>query len=140
MPTCRANHNRAGTFNTSVNSSNPNDSNWGYANALMGVLNQYSQTTQLVNYLPRTNALEWYYQDSWKVNNKLTLDLGLRNSWAMAQRLHAGDNFVPSVYNPAQAPALYSTPQMGRPAGSHHWDFHLSHRRTLACLCPIPET
>jgi hypothetical protein len=101
------NHNRVGTFNTNVNASNPNDSNWGYANALMGVLNTYSQTTQLVNYLPRTNALEWYYQDTWKVNDKLVLDLGIRNSWAMSQRLHAGDNFVPSVYNSAQAPVLY---------------------------------
>jgi hypothetical protein len=110
------NHNRVGTFNTNVNASNPNDSNWGYANALMGVLNTYSQTTQLVNYLPRTNALEWYYQDTWKVNGKLVLDLGIRNSWAMAQRLHAGDNFVPSAYNPAQAPVLYQYSSNGKNA------------------------
>jgi len=103
----QANHNRVGTFNTGVNSSNPNDSNWGYANALMGVLNQYSQDTQLLNYDPRTNALEWYYQDSWKVNKKLVVELGVRNSWDMAQRLHAGNNFVPSAYNASQASALY---------------------------------
>jgi hypothetical protein len=103
----QANHNRPGTFTTSVNSSNPNDSNWGYANALMGVLNNYSDYTQLVNYDPRTNALEWYYQDTWRVNSKLVLDLGVRNSWDMAQRLHVGNNFVPSAYNPAQASALY---------------------------------
>ena len=103
----QANHNRVGTFNTNVNASNPYDSNWGYANALMGVLNTYSQITQLVNYDPRTNALEWYYQDSWKANTKLVLEFGIRNSWDMAQRLHAGNNFVPSAYNPAQASALY---------------------------------
>ena len=84
------NHNQVGTFNTNTNSSNPYDTNWGYANALVGTLNTYSQTTKLVNYLPRTNALEWYYQDTWKVNNKLTLDLGIRNSWAMAQRASPG--------------------------------------------------
>jgi hypothetical protein len=112
----QANHNRVGTFNTSVNSSNPNDSNWGYANALMGVLNQYSQDTQLLNYDPRTNALEWYYQDSWKVNNQLVLDLGVRNSWDMAQRLHAGNNFVPSAYNVAQASALYQYSANGKNA------------------------
>ncbi len=112
----QANHNRVGTFTTSVNSSNPYDSNWGYANALMGVLNTYSQDTQLLNYDPRTNALEWYYQDSWKVNNKLVLDLGVRNSWDMAQRLHAGDNFVPSAYNAAQTPALYQYSTNGKNA------------------------
>ncbi len=101
------NHNRVGTFNTNVNSSNPNESNWGYSNALLGNLNTYTQDTALLNYLPRTNTLEWYEQDTWKVNNKLVLDLGIRNSWAMAQRLAFGNNFVPSLYNPAQAPTLY---------------------------------
>lgn len=103
----QVNHNRVGTFNTSVNTSNPNESNYGYANALFGNLNQYSQTTQLVNYDPTTNAFEFYYQDTWKATPKLVLDLGVRNSWAMAQGLKAGNNFVPSLFNAAQAPALY---------------------------------
>ena len=103
----QVNHNRVGTFNTSVNTSNPNESNYGYANALFGNLNQYSQTTQLVNYDPTTNAFEFYYQDTWKATPKLVLDLGIRNSWAMAQGLKAGNNFVPSLFNAAQAPALY---------------------------------
>ncbi len=103
----QANHNRAGTFTTSVSSLNPHDTNWGYANALMGVLNTYADYTQLVNYDPRTNAFEWYYQDSWKVNNKLVLDLGVRNSWDMSQRLATGNNFAPSAYTAGQAPALY---------------------------------
>jgi len=102
------NHNRVGTFTTSVNSSNPNDSNWGYSNALLGNLNTYSQTTQLKNYLPRTNDIEWYYQDTWKLTPKLVLDLGIRNSYAMAQRLSAGDNFVPSLFTASQAPVLYA--------------------------------
>jgi hypothetical protein len=101
------NKNRVGKFDTTVNSSNPNNTNWGYSNALLGYLNTYSQTTQLHDYRPRTNAFEWYYQDTWKVNPKLVLDLGIRNSWAMAQRLHEGNNFVPSLYNPADAPLLY---------------------------------
>ena len=103
----QVNHNRVGTFNTSVNTSNPNESNYGYANALFGNLNQYSQTTQLVNYDPTTNSFEFYYQDTWKATPKLVLDLGMRNSWAMAQGLKAGNNFVPSLFNAGQAPALY---------------------------------
>src|ERR1700733_7224044 len=103
----QVNHNRVGTFNTSVNTSNPNESNYGYANATLGNLNQYSQTTQLVNYDPTTNSFEFYYQDTWKATPNLVLDLGIRNSWAMAQGLKAGNNFVPSLFNAAQAPALY---------------------------------
>jgi hypothetical protein len=103
----QVNHNRVGTFNTSVNTSNPNESNYGYANAIFGNLNQYSQTTQLVNYDPTTNSFEFYYQDTWKLTPKLVLDLGIRNSWAMAQGLTVGNNFVPSLFSAAQAPALY---------------------------------
>jgi len=101
------NHNRVGNFNTSSNSSNPNDTNYGYSNALLGYLNTYQQTTQLHDYRPRTNTFEWYYQDTWKVTPKLVLDLGIRNSWALAQKLHEGNNFVPELYNPAKAPTLY---------------------------------
>jgi hypothetical protein len=103
----QVNHNRVGTFNTSVNTSNPNDTNWFYSNAATGVLNQYSQTTQLVNYDPRTNRMEWYYQDTWKAFQNLTIEFGIRNSWAMAQRLKVGNNFVPDLYNVSNAPALY---------------------------------
>jgi len=101
------NHNRVGTFNTGVNTSNPNDSNFGYSNAILGNLNTYSQTTQLVNYDPRTNSLEFYEQDTWKATSKLVLDIGIRNSWAMAQRLSTGNNFVPGLFNAAHAPTLY---------------------------------
>ncbi len=100
----QVNHNRVGTFNTSVNTSNPTESNYGYANAMLGNLNQYSQTTQLVNYDPVTNAFEFYYQDTWKLTPKLVLDLGIRNSWAMAQGLKVGNNFVPSLFNAVAGP------------------------------------
>ncbi|HVV72323.1 MAG TPA: hypothetical protein VHI52_12635, partial [Verrucomicrobiae bacterium] len=103
----QVNHNRVGNFNFSVDSKDPNDSNFSYANAAMGVLDKYSQTTQLVNYDPRTNRMEWYYQDTWKMFPKLTVEFGIRNSWAMAQRLKVGNNFVPELYNVSNAPALY---------------------------------
>ena len=101
------NNNRVGKFDTSVNTSNPSESNFGYANAILGNLNQYQQTTKLVNYDPTTNSFEFYYQDTWKATPKLVLDLGIRNSWAMAQGLKVGNNFVPSLFNASQAPVLY---------------------------------
>ncbi len=103
----QVNHNRVGNFNFSVNTSNPFDTNWMFSNAAMGVLNQYSQTTKLNNYDPRTNRLEWYYQDTWRMFRNFTLEFGIRNSWAMAQRLKVGNNFVPELYNVNNAPALY---------------------------------
>jgi hypothetical protein len=103
----QVNHNRVGTFNFNQDSNDPNDTNFAYSNALFGVLDNYSQDTALLNYDPRTNAFEWYYQDSWRARPNLTLDFGIRNSWAMAQRLARGNNFVPSLFNAADAPVLY---------------------------------
>jgi hypothetical protein len=101
------NHNRVGNFNFSKDTSDPNDTNFSYSNTAMGVIDQYSQDTQLVTYDPLTNRLEWYYQDTWKPFHNLTVDAGIRNSWAMAQNLPSGNNFVPGLYSAANSPALY---------------------------------
>ena len=115
----QANHNRVGTFAFAHDTSDPNDTNFDYGNADMGIIDSYTQDTQLVNYAPRTNRMEWYYQDTWKARSNLTLDFGIRNSWAMAQRLARGNNFVPSLYNAANAPVLYQyDPLPGNPVGT----------------------
>ena len=103
----QTNHNRVGTFAFDQNSSNPNDSNQAYANALLGNLSTYTQVTKLVSYDPRTTVLDFYAQDTWKVNPHLVLDYGMRTSYSLAQKLVIGNNFVPATYNPSQAPALY---------------------------------
>lgn len=108
------NHNRVGTFSFGRDTKNPYDNNFAYANALLGTVDNYSQVTQLVNYRPRTNSFEWYEQDSWKVRPSLLLYYGIRNSWAMAQRLAIGNNFVPSLYNPGDAPVLYNYTSNGK--------------------------
>ncbi|MGB8847961.1 MAG: carboxypeptidase-like regulatory domain-containing protein, partial [Terracidiphilus sp.] len=101
------NHNRVGNFQFGKDTSDPSDTNFAYANANMGVIDTYSQDTQLVTYDPLTNRLEWYYQDTWKPFHNLTIDAGIRNSYALAQNLPIGDNFVPSLYSASNAPALY---------------------------------
>ncbi len=101
-------NNRVGSFSYNADpSKNPNDSNYGYSNALMGNFDTMSEVTSLTTYKPRTNVVEWYTQDEWKVNTKLTLDYGIRYSWAMPQRLSIGNNFVPSLYSASGAPILY---------------------------------
>jgi hypothetical protein len=103
----QTNHNRVGTFDFGQNSSNPNDSNQAFSNALLGNLNTYTQVTQLISYDPRTTVLDFYGQDTWKVNSHLVLDYGMRTSYSLAQKLVVGNNFVPSQYSPSQAPVLY---------------------------------
>ncbi|WP_263417687.1 TonB-dependent receptor [Terriglobus albidus] len=100
-------NNRVGNFSYASNTSNINDSNYAYSNAVLGNFNTMTEVTKLANFKPRTITFEWYTQDTWKVTSKLVLDYGVRYSWAMAQRLAAGNNFVPSLYTPGQAPLLY---------------------------------
>ena len=109
----QTNHNRVGTFAFDQNSSNPYDSNFAYANTELGNLSNYSQTTQLISYDPRTTVLDFYGQDTWKVNRHLVLDYGMRTSYSLAQKLVVGNNFVPSLYNASQAPALYQISASG---------------------------
>lgn len=100
-------HNRPMSLAFGKDTSNPNDSNFAYANADLGVLDTFSQSTGLGNYDPMVQVLEWYYQDTWKVRSNLTLDFGIRNSWAGAQKVPQGNNWTPTLYNPANAPKLY---------------------------------
>ena len=110
----QANHNRVGTFDFSQSSNNPNDSNFGYSNAELGNLNTYAQVTQLLNYDPITKVLDFYAQDTWRLNRKLVLDYGIRTSYAFSQALVAGNNFIPSMFNASQAPTLYQVSASGK--------------------------
>lgn len=117
----QTNHNRVGTFAFDQNSLNPYDSNFAYSNALLGNVATYSQTTALLSYDPRTTVLDFYGQDTWRVNNHLTLDYGMRASYSLAQKLLVGNNFVPSLYTTSQAPSLYlpvSKTQAKDPSGN----------------------
>ena len=67
-----------GIVNFAQDNSNPIDTGFGYANALMGVFSTYQQSSQFVEGSFLYNNVEWYLQDNWRVNNRLTLDYGLR--------------------------------------------------------------
>ena len=55
------------------------------------------------------NNPEGYIQDNWKVNNRLTLDYGMRFVHQQPQydKLGQASNFFPDEWTPAQAPLLY---------------------------------
>ncbi len=98
-----------GSFNFSRDTNNPFDSNHSFANALLGNFRSYTETTSR----PRKDLLqwniEWYVQDNWRVDKRLTLDLGLRvyHVPPMYDRLRQTAAFNPALYDPSKAPALY---------------------------------
>ena len=98
-----------GNFQFGTDSNNPLDSGYAYANAFMGIYDTYTEATNRVDYAPITRIFEWYVQDSWKVSHNVTLNLGMRFTWALPQTPanHQAANFVPSLYNASQAPVLF---------------------------------
>ncbi len=79
-----------------------------YADMLLGYANSYNELA--VQDHGYWNNVSWaaYVQDNWRVNRRLTLNLGLR--WdGVPHTYEASDrmgNFYPSLYNPANAATL----------------------------------
>jgi len=92
----------AGTLDFSTDSNNPGDTNHPFANALLGNFKSYTESNTRPPLYEGTTSVEWYAQDNWKVNRKLTLDLGVRFGWSQPwhslRRQEAG--FVPSRWEP----------------------------------------
>ncbi len=89
--------------------SNPGDTGWAFANALLGNFRDYTQFSQnLLPSYPYWN-IEWYGQDTWRVTPKLTLNYGLRVN--LVQPLYEKDdlftNFEFDAYDPAKRVSLY---------------------------------
>jgi len=98
-----------GSYNFGSTTANPLDTGDGYANALLGIFQSYTETTIRSIQRRHLTADEWYLQDSWKVTSRLTLDYGVRflhnsPSWDDS---HFSTRFVPSMYSLASAPRLY---------------------------------
>jgi hypothetical protein len=88
---------------------NPFDTSFGFANAAIGSFSSYLQSTSFVETKAIYNNTEAYLQDNWKVNNRLTLDYGLR--FVRQQPPHdtmgQASNFFPDRWSLADAPLLY---------------------------------
>ena len=99
----------AGTLTFSNDANNPIDSTYGYANAALGIFSSYNQFSKYVEGSFVYNNTEGYVQDNWKVNNRLTLDYGVRLVHQQPQYDEHGQasNFLPPEWVAAQAPLLY---------------------------------
>lgn len=98
-----------GTINFGRDPNNPGDTNWAFSNALLGNYQTYTQINQdpLPSY-PYQN-FEFYGQDTWKVNKRLTLNYGLRIAFIKPfhDTLGLMSNFDYSQYDPAQRVVFY---------------------------------
>ena len=105
-----------GDLNFGRDTSNPLDTGFGYANAALGIFSTYAQQNILVEGIFLHNTYEGYVQDNWKVNNRLTLDYGLRLTHLQPQYRFAAPlvELLPGRVVPGQrATALHTRMQRG---------------------------
>ncbi len=99
-----------GTINFSTDANNPLDTNYSFANAALGTFDSYQESNARYGANERQAIAEWFAQDTWKVTKRLTLDYGVRWTWANQMYPHyAGQQsaLALGLYNPSQAAALY---------------------------------
>lgn len=104
----------AGQFNFSVDTANPLNANYGYANALLGYFRDYTEIDNFPEVQARRLLSEWYVQDTWKAHQRVTIDYGMRFLWYRPWHSELSSAvFVPERYDPARAPVLYEPVRVG---------------------------
>jgi hypothetical protein len=95
---------RFGSFDFGVNSLNPLDTNYAYSNAALGVFNSYTEVTADPYYWSHGGRVDWFAQDTWKVNSRLTLDYGIRFYYLIVafDANNAWAGFDPAAFDPAK--------------------------------------
>ncbi len=105
----------SGVFNFAGNDSNftaaLGNTSYAYANALIGNFRNYQESTARPFTNLRLTQVQWYAADQWKLNRKLTINYGVRFGYhsPFEQIDGQGSNFVPALFNRAQAVALYES-------------------------------
>jgi hypothetical protein len=98
-----------GNYNFDGNVSNPFDTNLGFANALLGSINSYTESTAKPYAEGRFNQMEAFLQDNWRLNSRLTLDYGVR-LYYIGPTFVAGQDvayFDPAKWSASSAPLLF---------------------------------
>ncbi len=99
----------AGTYNFNSDTANPLDTNLGWANAMLGHLNIYTENNNNTRSMPQFNQPEFFVQDNWRLNRTFTLDLGVRFSHIGVVREPGRDIgwFDPNAWDPGKAVQLW---------------------------------
>jgi len=97
-----------GSFDFGINANNPLNTNYAYANAILGTFNSYTEASAPDWMHVRMTNTEAFLQDTWRPFKRLTLDYGMRIYWVspITDRDNIMDAFVPSSYIPSQAMQL----------------------------------
>jgi hypothetical protein len=104
---------RASTFNGSYdfssNQNNPFDTNFGFANALLGSINAYTESTAKPFAQGRYNQVEFFVQDNWRISRNFTIDYGMRFYYIGPTFVADQDvsYFNTDGWTPGAAPLLY---------------------------------
>jgi hypothetical protein len=98
-----------GFVNFGNDTNNALDTGFGFSNAALGVFTQYLQQSSLIEGSMIYNNTEFYLQDNWKVNGRLTIDYGLRfvHQTPQYDQFLQMSNFFADQWSLANAPMLY---------------------------------
>jgi outer membrane receptor protein involved in Fe transport len=113
----RKNQNGRAEYNGNISfniTGNPNTTGYALADALTGNFNTYTEAQYDPMGYYRYTEPSAFIDDTWKVSRKLSLNLGLRYEYFMTMYSLIDNltNFVPSLYNPAQAVKINSKGQI----------------------------
>jgi hypothetical protein len=96
-----------GTFAFDTDPHNPLDTGYAFANAVLGSVDSYAESTGHPGGHVRDKRVEWYGQDNWRVTRRLTIDAGLRFYFLLpGYNATPYAAFDPSVYSKSQQPQL----------------------------------
>ena len=108
-----------GLYNFNQDNANPLGANLGWANALLGNLNQYQEANGHPFAEGRFNQIEFYVQDNWRATRRFTLDAGIRFVYMGPAYVKGQDlaYFDAATWNRAAAPLLFQPACPGGAAG-----------------------
>jgi len=101
--------NYKGVYSFAPDANNPFNSGHGFANALLGNFTSYSETSRRTEFNVLYHNLEFYVQDNWRVNRRLTLDIGMR-FYHQTPQVDTNLTFAmfdPDAYKRGASPRLY---------------------------------
>jgi hypothetical protein len=109
------------TFNTSGNNKTSNNA---LADALLGNFRTYGESAIDPVGFFRFTQTEAFVNDSWKVNKKLSLELGVRYQFGTPIYTQANNltNFDPSLYDPSQAVTVLSNGTIDATKGGNRFN------------------